>query len=175
GLPAVVTSLGKDYPAVVTEVGATASEGGSDGLGGIVDQILGGAGGGSSNGIDVIVTVTNPDEGLYIGIDADIKIITNSVKGVLTVPIEAVKFAEGKPCVFVYDANKKMITKKDVETGLSEGTRIQIITGLKENDKVARGYDGKTPASVPDAGLKVKDVTSSVAASTTVAATTASR
>ena len=69
------------------------------------------------------------------GMSISANIITDSVSGVLTIPASAVKNMGGKSYVQVMDSTGKM-TRKAVETGLTDDTSIEIKSGLSEGDKV---------------------------------------
>jgi RND family efflux transporter MFP subunit len=63
------------------------------------------------------------------------RIITNIKPHALVIPIEALKFVEGK--TVVYKVVKDKLQKVEVKTGLKGDKEIEILEGLKEGDKVA--------------------------------------
>jgi macrolide-specific efflux system membrane fusion protein len=63
-----------------------------------------------------------------------VDIITESIENVLTVPNKAISRSEGSNVVYTMENEK--IVKKIVETGAQGKLYTQIISGLKENDKV---------------------------------------
>lgn len=79
--------------------------------------------------------VPNDDGALHIGMTTQNNILVNSVKGVLTVSNQAIKHQQGKKMVLVLDANQQ-VHSVQVETGITDGMRTEVKSGLKEGDKV---------------------------------------
>jgi RND family efflux transporter MFP subunit len=89
------------------------------------------------------VDVPNPKYELVSGMYASVKIPLHSVANVLTVPVQAVQSAgEGKGAVLVVDGNNK-IESRSVTLGLQSATRIEITSGLQENEMVIFGAQGQ--------------------------------
>lgn len=79
--------------------------------------------------------VPNDDGTLHIGMTTQNNILVKSVKGVLTVSNQAIKYRQGKKIVMVLD-NNQQVHPVQVETGITDGMRTEIVKGLKEGDKV---------------------------------------
>ena len=79
--------------------------------------------------------VPNDDGALHIGMTTQNNILVRSVKDVLTVSNQAIKQQQGKKMVMVLDNNQQVHTMQ-VETGITDGMRTEIVKGLKEGDKV---------------------------------------
>ena len=79
--------------------------------------------------------VPNDDGTLHIGMTTQNNILVKSVKGVLTVSNQAIKHRQGKKIVMVLD-NNQQVHPVQVETGITDGMRTEIVKGLKEGDKV---------------------------------------
>ena len=79
--------------------------------------------------------VPNDDGALHIGMTTQNNILVKSVKGVLTVSNQAIKHRQGKKIVMVLD-NNQQVHPVQVETGITDGMRTEIVKGLKEGDKV---------------------------------------
>ena len=79
--------------------------------------------------------VPNDDGALHIGMTTQNNILVKSVKGVLTVSNQAIKHRQGKKIVMVLD-NNQQVHSIQVETGITDGMRTEIVKGLKEGDKV---------------------------------------
>ena len=75
------------------------------------------------------------EEGVEVGTTGTIIVETNRRDDVLSLPLDAVYYADGKPYVYMLDENefKQMIW---IETGLEGDDRIEIVSGLNEGDKV---------------------------------------
>jgi HlyD family secretion protein len=81
------------------------------------------------------IDIKNPDTHLKVDFDAEADILTGEAKGVLTLPLECVKFGRnGEIHVFVIEGNIAKLTP--IKTGLQSETNIEIIEGLKEGDIV---------------------------------------
>lgn len=79
--------------------------------------------------------VPNEDGSLHIGMTTENTITINQAKNVLSVPNLAVKTQKGKKVVRVLD-DKNQPQQREIKTGLSDGTNTQVLSGLKEGEKV---------------------------------------
>lgn len=85
------------------------------------------------------VDVPNPKYQLIPGMYATVQIPLHSVKGVLTLPTQAVQISSGgHGTVLVVNANSK-IEKRDVVLGLQSATDTEILSGLQDNEMVVFG------------------------------------
>jgi len=80
------------------------------------------------------ISITNADEEIYLGVEAKVVIYAQKSENVLLVPVEAVN--SDKNGDFVYVVENNIVVRKDVVTGVSSDTQIEIVSGLKENDQV---------------------------------------
>jgi len=72
------------------------------------------------------------------GYSANANIVLAEVKQALTIPESAIEFSEGKTFVYVIkgDGDKKEYERRSVKTGLSDGIRIEIVSGITKKDRV---------------------------------------
>ncbi len=71
------------------------------------------------------------------GMTANVTFVVASKKDVLIVPAEGVNQADSRTMVLVPDpAGKKKPLAKEVTTGISDGKRVEIVSGLKEGESV---------------------------------------
>ncbi len=142
----VESESGKELEGEVTFVAAVASTSSS-----AIDlnSLLGSAGG-STGGIETVVTVNEPDAGLVIGLDADISIETEEKSNCVTVPVESITYDDKNAYVFVYDPQEKIIKQTVVKTGILDGTYYEILSGVKQGDIIV-----KTPVSTMLDGDKI--------------------
>ncbi len=84
--------------------------------------------------VRVRTEVPNRDGRLKPEMFANVEIITASHQTAVTVPLAAVLDDGGKSVVFVADG--KEYKKTEVSLGLKSDDRVEVITGLKEGDKV---------------------------------------
>lgn len=98
---------------------------------------------------EVVISAPNPDLKLKPGLTANVTIYTMEQEGVLSVPTKALRFTPTKETVGpqdkIVDCNgTHKVWKRDgktfkaysVQTGITNGTRTQIISGVKEGDVV---------------------------------------
>ncbi len=147
GQPAEITISGKDYTGTVSKINHVAEANSS-----------------GTPMVAVRVHIDNSDENIFLGIDAKLKILTASEKGVLQVPVEAVNVdSQGQFC---YVIDNGILTKRYVTTGISSESFIQIIDGINEDQEIVTtsvygiGLDeGMLVTAVPASGMPVTDMT----------------
>ena len=147
GQPAEITISGKDYTGTVSKINHVAE-----------------ANSAGTPMVAVRVHIDNSDENIFLGIDAKLKILTASEKGVLQVPVEAVNVdSQGQFC---YVIDNGILTKRYVTTGISSESFIQIIDGINEDQEIVTtsvygiGLDeGMLVTAVPASGMPVTDMT----------------
>lgn len=91
----------------------------------------------NSSGTAVVgaeVRINNPDEYIYLGIEAKVEIFTESASQILVLPVECVN--ADKEGDFVYTVENGVVVKKNVITGISSDTYIEIKEGLAEGEQV---------------------------------------
>ncbi|MDO4262144.1 MAG: efflux RND transporter periplasmic adaptor subunit [Eubacteriales bacterium] len=118
GQTAAVTVVGKEYEGTVTRISRSATK--------------------NDKGAAVIsseIHIDNPDEDLYLGVEAKVVIHGERAENVVTVPIESVNI--GKDGSFVYVVNEQgAVEKRMVETGISSAELTEIRQGLEPGEKV---------------------------------------
>lgn len=112
-----ITALNKDIEGTVTNVDAQATTSGTSATFGLV------------------VTVDSEEvDDIYSGMSAEMNIIIQESKNVLTVPIQAVSSKKGVKTVKVKDGDS---TKEvEVEVGAQDSSFVEIKSGLKKGDIV---------------------------------------
>lgn len=80
------------------------------------------------------IRINNPDDNIYLGIEAKVLIDTNEAKQVLLLPVECVN--ADKEGDFVYTVENGIVVRKNVTTGISSDTYIEITGGLTEGEQV---------------------------------------
>lgn len=125
-------ALKKGQPAVVTPTGTSTHVTAAVDTIGIVAS---GASGQSAT-FPVTLTITQAGAPLFSGSNADAVITTDTVRGVLTVPGEAVTYRDGKAFVRRPDGT----ASREVEVGVGRrfGDRVEVVRGLVEGDEVLR-------------------------------------
>lgn len=86
---------------------------------------------------------------LRSGYDMNIKVITESKTGTLSISDKAVFEYQGKSCVFVDDNGTAKL--RQIEKGIESDDRIEVVKGLKEGEQVILSPDSKL-----NEGTKIK-------------------
>lgn len=89
--------------------------------------------------------VPNDDGTLHIGMTTQNNIFVKSVKNVLTVSNQAIRHNRGKKVVKVL-GNNQQVQEKQIETGITDGMRTEVKSGLKEGDRVVLSALSKADA-----------------------------
>lgn len=131
---------------------------------GTVQQVR--LGGSTSNNVvtyKVVISTSNADLKLKPGMTANVTIYTQQKSGVLSVPTKALRFTPAKETVGkmkikdISNAKNKVwtiegnnIVAHQVNIGMSDGTHTQIVSGVKQGQKVITGVDVKTDDAAAD-------------------------
>ena len=91
----------------------------------------------NSNNTPVVsaeIEITNPDEDIYLGVEAKINIHAQKEENALLIPVEAIN--SDKNGDFVYIVENGVVVRRNVTTGVSSDEYTQIVEGIKEGDQV---------------------------------------
>lgn len=102
---------------------------------------------------EITSELPNADHKLLPNVNVNVSVITARHENALTVPREAVHDFDGKRVV--YEIANGRIVAREVETGLSSLTRVQILSGISENTLIALGAINSQSLR---AGMEVKVV-----------------
>lgn len=106
----------------------------------------------NENGVSYFTAIVDfqGDSNIRIGMNAEVIIEKERVDNALTVPMEAIQFYDNnEPYVLVKNESGKT-EERAVTTGINDGTNVQIIEGLTENDQI---MIPKTVASQATTGM----------------------
>ena len=134
-----VKGVAAEYEGVVSEIGQSAEKYATS-----ADQ---------DAKVTVKITITDPDENIKVGYEADAEIITVERLDALRVNYEAVQIEaeSGKAYVYVVDSSNR-VEKRYIETGLETEYDIEVLDGLVEGERYVAD-----PNKDIMAGIKVKD------------------
>lgn len=112
-----VTILDKDYEGEISRIARVAISGGG------------------TTSVSAVIKIKNPDDDIFLGIEAKNVIVTAHKDSCLTLPSEAINVdADG---FFVYVVNDmSMVEKKRVEVGITSEDCTEILEGITTDDKV---------------------------------------
>ena len=117
GQKAIVEVSGKEYEGTVTKIYKMAEP--------------------NSSGVPMVgarVHINNPDDNIFLGIEAKLTIITAEEQGVLLLPVEAVNMDNTGNFCYIIENN--VLVKKYITTGVSSLEYMQVVEGLSEGDEV---------------------------------------
>jgi len=121
GQKATVTIAGKTYEGSVSRINGIATA--------------------NSSGAPVItaeVHIDTPDEGIYLGVEGKVVIHTNEAKGVVLAPVETINSDMSGSFCYVIENN--VLVRRDVETGVSSDTFIEIKKGVSAGELLVNDY-----------------------------------
>jgi macrolide-specific efflux system membrane fusion protein len=97
---------------------------------------------------NALFDVENPDGTLRIDMTAQVSVLLKQAKGVLIIPSVALgpKSRDGQYVVRVADADG-MPQPRKVRIGINTGSSVEVLSGLKEGEKVVVGEGSATPAA----------------------------
>ena len=87
-------------------------------------------------GVEVKISVEEPDENIIVGFDAAVEIHIGEFLGVPTVPAESMLHDKTGTYVYLYDEEEGTVTKTYIKTGAMSYTEYEIASGLKEGDRI---------------------------------------
>lgn len=104
--------------------------------------------------ISATVSIDKPDEDIFLGVDAKVKIYAEKAENVVTLPAGVVNI--GKNGSFCYVLKDGVITKQDITTGISSEDSVEITDGIKAGDEVIEDLgsleEGMTAEAAPAEG-----------------------
>ena len=86
---------------------------------------------------EITCEISNSDHKLLPNVNVNVSIVTARRENALTVSREAVHDIDGRRVV--YEIEKGQIKSRDVQTGTSSLTRVEILSGLNEGTQIALG------------------------------------
>ena len=124
GQKAEVTLAGRTYQGTVSRISRIAT----DGAAGTNQAAVAAA------GIQASIHLDNPDENIFLGVDAKVKILAAEAKDVVILPTEAVNI--GKDGTFCWVCEDSILTRRSITTGVTSGECAEITEGLEEGEQV---------------------------------------
>lgn len=140
GMKARVKTAYGSYEGEVATIAPTATGGNSSSVMDSVGSMAGISGLSSLTaqgaGVECTVLVSDPDEFIIIGFNADVEITTGTYNDVPCVPIESILLEKEGTYVYVYDEEEGTVTKTAITTGATSDTSYEIKSGLSVGQKI---------------------------------------
>lgn len=106
----------------------------------------------------VKVHIDSPDDGLILGLDANVTVDLGKAENVVLVPVSSVNSdTEGD---FVYVVENQTVVKKYVETGMASKEEMEIKSGIGEGEKVITAVGSEIMEGMAVMELKPQDLDS---------------
>lgn len=84
--------------------------------------------------VNADIHIENPDDNIFLGVEAKVSLETAKKEKALLIPVECVNSdMSGDFCWAVVNG---IVTRKDIETGISTDTYMEVLSGLEEGDQV---------------------------------------
>ena len=140
GMKARVKTAYGSYEGEVATIAPTATGGNSSSVMDSVGSMAGISGLSSLTaqgaGVECTVLVSDPDEFIIIGFNADVEITPGTYNDVPCVPIESILLEKEGTYVYVYDEEEGTVTKTAITTGATSDTSYEIKSGLSVGQKI---------------------------------------
>ena len=146
GMPATINSAYGTYSGEIISKAPVATGGSSGSMLDSVGSMAGISGlsslTSSGAGVEVQVSVNDPDENIIAGFDADVTIAVGDHQNIVTVPIESIVLQKTGTYVYLYNEKDKTVSKTLIETGAVSDSAYEVKSGIKAGDKIV-----STPSS----------------------------
>lgn len=146
GMPATINSAYGTYSGEIISKAPVATGGSSGSMLDTVGSMAGISGlsslTSSGAGVEVQVSVNDPDENIIAGFDADVTIAVVDHQNIVTVPIESIVLQKTGTYVYLYNEKDKTVSKTLIETGAVSDSAYEVKSGIKAGDKIV-----STPSS----------------------------
>lgn len=92
----------------------------------------------SLNGVSYFVATIdlNEDSELRVGMSTEVKMVNESVTDVIVIPMSALQFDYTNLPYIYYRNNQGEVMTKTVELGITDGTLVEVISGLEEGEEI---------------------------------------
>ncbi|MDW4573324.1 biotin/lipoyl-binding protein [Microbacterium sp. M3] len=101
----------------------------------------------AEDGTTTVTCAVPADQVVFAGLQAQLDIDLGTVSDVLVVPTTAVKGGSGTGVVWIDAAGE--LEERSVELGVSDGTIVEVTTGLEEGEQVRQYVPGIAAATEP--------------------------
>ncbi|WP_312678290.1 biotin/lipoyl-binding protein [Microbacterium sp.] len=96
------------------------------------------------DGSTSVVCAVPTDQQVFAGLKATLGVTAGSATDVLVVPTTAVQGGAGTGVVWVASADGGDPEKRDVQLGVTDGTLVEVVSGLEEGDSIRQFVPGAT-------------------------------
>ena len=83
------------------------------------------------------VSIDNPDDEIFLGVDAKVTIYAKKAEDAVVLPVEVINIGKNGSFCYVLDEESR-IQKRDVVTGISSDYSVEIVEGIRAGEQVVR-------------------------------------
>lgn len=76
------------------------------------------------------------DQDLRVGMSAEVRLVNNTVKGVITIPMSVVQFDENNKPYVLKENEKGRPVRTDIVTGINNGTIVEVKEGVADGEAI---------------------------------------
>jgi multidrug efflux pump subunit AcrA (membrane-fusion protein) len=90
------------------------------------------------NGVTFFIATIDlaKDKSIKIGMSAEVRLVSNKVKGVVTLPMAAISFDDNNKPYVLKNNQKGVAVKNEITTGINNGTTVEVKSGVLSGDKI---------------------------------------
>ncbi len=140
GMSATITTAYGQYDGEVVSKAPTATGGTDNSMLDSVGSMAGISGlsslTSSGAGVQVVISVKDPDDNIIAGFDADVVISVGDNVGITVVPIESIVLEKTGSYVYLYNEEEGTVTKTLITTGAISDSYYQVLSGLQPGDRI---------------------------------------
>jgi multidrug efflux pump subunit AcrA (membrane-fusion protein) len=103
----------------------------------------------AEEGTTTVACAVPADQTVFAGLQAQLDVDLGTVSDVLVVPTTAVKGGAGTGVVWVVPSGEGGLEEREVALGVSDGTIVEIVTGLEQGEQVRQYVPGVAAADEP--------------------------
>lgn len=84
--------------------------------------------------VQALIHIKNPDDGIFLGIEAKVRLYTAASKQAILVPNEVINADMNGD--FVYVVEEGVVVRKDITTGITSDLYTEVLSGLSTEDQI---------------------------------------
>lgn len=84
--------------------------------------------------VQALIHIKNPDDGIFLGIEAKVRLYTAASKQAILIPNEVINADMNGD--FVYVVEEGVVVRKDITTGITSDLYTEVLSGLSTEDQI---------------------------------------
>lgn len=97
------------------------------------------------NGVTYFLAVVQLDfdEALKVGMSAEVTLLKDEVKNVVTLPMTAIQFNDDNSAFVLKEGAEGIAVENQITTGINDGIIVEIVSGVSDGEKILLGETAK--------------------------------